>query len=80
MFTNAIGMMSDSAFGVQRNLNALTGLAGSGDDSRATLDKEKALTSDNLKKQFVYNASDLMADSQDKINKENIKRSFSIFA
>lgn len=86
MFTNAVGMMSDSAFGVQKNLSSISSLASSASSSASEsemstmLKKEQALTSENLKNQFVYNASDMMADSQDKINKENIKRTFSLLA
>lgn len=75
-----IGMMSDSAFGVQRNLSSLTAMAGSGDDSSATVAKEKSLTSDNLQKQLTYKAADLMEDTGKKTQKKNFERAFDVFA
>lgn len=44
------------------------------------LSADKNLALDMLNDSFKYQAYTALADSQDKIQKENIKRSFSIFA
>lgn len=80
MYTSPVGMISDSAFGIYKNLDTLTGMATSGDSSQATVDKEKKLTSDNLQKKLAYTAADYMEDTDKKLKKKNFERAFDIFA
>lgn len=59
------------------NQIAFTGCCG---DPASRLSAEKNLTFGMLNDSFEYQAYSAMADSQDRIAKENIKRSFSTFA
>lgn len=85
MYVNSIGMINNSAFNMMQNSNSLMSLtrsagANPNQDLNALNQSEKKLTASNLQNSLIYNASSLMEDSQKKLEKENIKRSFSTFA
>ncbi|MPN64401.1 hypothetical protein SDC9_212173 [bioreactor metagenome] len=83
MFINPIGRISDSAFSVQQNNNAIMSMtrnAGDFDDLSSVQKAEKQLKFDTLNKKLMYDASSLMQESQKKVQDEDIKRSFSTFA
>lgn len=80
MYTASIEMMSDSSFNIQRNLDSMSKSAPSGDNPESTLEKEQGMVSDNLQNKLVYTASDYMADTEQRVRKENIKRSFDVFS
>lgn len=70
---------NDAAFNWMSAANqiAFTGCCGKPGN---TLSADKNLTLEMLNDSFEYQAYSAMADSQDRITKENIKRSFSTFA
>ena len=74
----------NAAFGWMQAANARMGLlscCGGGQPSfQGLYNADKQLELDMLNDSFQYQAYNAMADSQDKVAKENIKRSFSIFA
>lgn len=83
MFVSQVGMMNNAAFGTMQNCNTMMSMArnaGSSKNLQALSKKETGLQIQNLQNQLVYSASEAMEDSQEKIKKENIKRSFSMFA
>lgn len=83
MMTNPIGGLTanNAAYNWMSSANSLRNLASfGGGNSDALLAAEKRLTSNMLNDSVKYRAGLLMQESQDKIAKENIKRTFSIFA
>lgn len=83
MMTNPIGGLTanSAAYNMMRSSNALLGLCSfKGGNSAALLAKEKSLTLSMLNDSINYRAGLLMQETQDKIIKDKIKRSFSIFA
>lgn len=83
MNVSYIGMNSNAAYGMMQNSNAMLSMArgayGS-DDTRSMAQKEKGLQTDNLNNQVTYSATELMEESQKKVQNENFKRAFSCFA
>ena len=78
-----IGMMNDSAFRVQNSNSALMGLtsfAGRATDLNALHQTEKYLLIDRLNSEMMYKMSEAQLASLKKLEKENIKRTFSTFA
>lgn len=85
MMTNPVSRLSASnaAFGWMQAANArlnLLSCCGTGVPSAALYNADKNLTLQMLNDSFQYKAYTATADSQEKLQKENIKRSFSIFA
>ena len=85
MYISSIGMINNASFGAMQDNNALMNLtrsAGSqsGGDAKSMQQAEKKLVADQKQNELTYNAANLMEDSQKKVEKENIKRSFSAFA
>lgn len=87
MMTGSVSRInaSNAAFGWMQAANARLGMlsccGGQGQPSFAGLyNSDKNLELDMLNDSFNYQAYNAMADTQDKIAKDNIKRSFSIFA
>lgn len=86
MMTNPIGRLSanNAAYNWMGAANSLTNLcsfSGSSTCNPASLlSSEKNLAAQMLNDSFQYQAYSAMADSQEKLQKENIKRSFSTFA
>lgn len=75
--------MNNAAYSLMQNRNALMGLtrnAGSFGNMNALRNAETRLQLDSLQNQWLYSAAELMEDSQRKLQKENIKRTFSTFA
>lgn len=73
---------NNAAFNCMNNAAALNGLCSfaGGADSALLLSKEKSLNADMLRNSLIYKTSLLQEESLDKLNKENIKRTFSTFA
>lgn len=69
----------NAAYNWMSSADALRSLAFTGGDSRSLLSREKVLNAQMLNDSLMYKASLLMEESQDKVNKENIKRTFSMF-
>ncbi len=83
MMTNPIGGLTanNAAFRLMSASNSLMNLASfKGGNLAAIRNAENKLTLNMLHDNLLYKAGLLMQESQDKIAKENIKRSFSIFA
>ena len=83
MFVSNVGMTNNASYGMQQDSNSMLGLirnAGSDQDSKALLGFEKNLASDKIKNETTYKASELMEQSQKKVQDENIKRTFDTFA
>lgn len=82
--TNTVSRLSASnaAYNWMNAANARMNLAFRGGSASyaSLLSADKNLALDMLNDSFKYKAYTALADSQDKIQKENIKRSFSIFA
>lgn len=71
---------NNAAYNWMNSADALRGLAFTGNDNmRSLLSAENNLNIKMLNDSVIYQASLLMEESQDKINKENIKRTFSMF-
>lgn len=84
MMTNPVSRLTtgNAAFNCMnyaRSLAALGSSAG-GADSSLLLPTEKSLRADMLNNSLIYKAGLLQEESLNKLNKENIKRSFSTFA
>lgn len=83
MFVSNIPMINNASYGMQQDSNSMLGLirnAGSSQDSKALLNSEKGLMADKIKNETTYKASELMEQSQKKVQDENIKRTFDTFA
>ena len=84
MMTGSVSRLSASnaAYGWMSVANSLMNLSfrGSSMPYASLLSADKNLTLNMLNDSFRYQAYNAMADSQEKVQKENIKRSFSIFA
>lgn len=85
MMTNPVASLNamNAAYNWMSVANARLGLlsfAGSGVSSSALLNADKNYEPDMLNDSFMYQAYSAMADTQARITKDNIKRSFSIFA
>lgn len=71
---------NNAAYNWMNSADALRNLAFTGNGNmRSLLSAENNLTTKMLNDSVIYQASLLMEKSQDKINKENIKRTFSMF-
>lgn len=85
MYISSIPAINNSSFGVMQSRNAMTNLAkGTGESSfgdfKALQEAEKRFQMDNLQNQLVYKTSTTEEEAKKKLEKENIKRSFSTFA
>lgn len=83
MMTNPIGGLTsnNAAYNWMSAANSLRNLTSFGrGNSASLLAAEKRLNISMLNDSIAYRAGLLMQESQDKIAKENIKRTFSIFA
>lgn len=83
MMTNPIGRLSanNAAYNLMNASNSLIRLCSfTGGNPTSLLSAEKNLTTNMLNDSLIYKAGLLMDESQDKLAKENIKRTFSIFA
>lgn len=82
MFVSPISRLnaSNAAFGWMSAADSLMGLMSFGGSPASLLSAEKSLTTSMLNDSFKYQAYTALADSQEKLEKENIKRSFSTFA
>ena len=86
MMTDSVSRLqaSNAAFGWMQAANARLGMiscCGGGQPSfRGLNNSDRNLELDMLNDSFQYQAYTAMADSQEKIKKDNIKRSFSTFA
>lgn len=85
MMTNPVNRLSASnaAFNWMQAANARLGMlscCGGNPSFGAFYGPDKYLTLQMLNDSFQYQANNVIADSQEKLEKENIKRSFSIFA
>lgn len=82
MFISPISRLSanNAAFNWMNSANSLMGLISFGGSPRSLLAAEQQLTMGMLTDSFKYRAYNAMADSQEKLEKENIKRTFSTFA
>lgn len=82
--TNTVSRLSASnaAYNLMSAADARMNLAfrGGSMSYASLLSADKNLALDMLNDSFQYQAYTALADSQEKIEKENIKRSFSIFA
>ncbi len=80
MMTNPIGRLNanSAAFHWMSAANKL--LSFKGGSPKSLLAQENRLTCSMLNDSVTYRAGLLMQESQDKIAKDNIKRTFSIFA
>lgn len=83
MLTSNINMINNSAFASQQNsfsmISAIRSV-GPNSDTNLLQASEKQLNVNKLNNDLTYNASLLMEDSQKKVNKDNIKRTFDMFA
>lgn len=82
MMVNTINRLSanNAAFNLMNAANARLNLIGFKGNSASLLAMDNQLSCDMLNDSFKYQAYSAMADSDEKLQKENIKRSFSIFA
>ena len=83
MYVSQVGMMNNAAFNTMQNCDTMMGMtrnAGSATNMQALSKKETNLQVQNLQNQLTYQACDAMEDSQQKMKKDNIKRSFTMFA
>jgi len=82
MMTNRIGGLTagNAAFNWMNASNSLMGLTAFRGNSRSLLSAEQNLTSGMLNDSLMYKAGLLQEESMKKIQNENIKRTFSIFA
>ena len=82
MMTNPVGSLSASnaAFNWMNAASARVGLLSFQGNSASLLAMDKNFASNMLNDSFQYQAYSAMADSEAKLKKENIKRTFSIFA
>lgn len=83
MNVSYVNMINDSAFGIQQSSDSMLGMIrNASPDSNTNLlqSSEKQLNINKLNNELVYNASLEMEKSQKKVNQDNIKRTFSIFA
>jgi len=81
--TNSINTMNNSAFRMMSNNNAmmnLTSFSGASNNLSAVHQAEKSLLMDNLQSQLMYKMSEAQLKALKKLEKENIKRTFSTFA
>lgn len=82
MMTNPIGGLtaSNAAYNYMNSANALMNLCSfKGGNSASLLSAEKSLTLGMLNDSLRYKAGLLMQESQDKLAKENIKHTFTMF-
>lgn len=71
---------NNAAYNWMNSADALRNLAFTGNGNmRSLLQAENNLNIQMLNDSVIYQASLLMEKSQDKVNKENIKRTFSMF-
>ena len=82
MMTNRIESLTanNAAFNWMSSANALMGLSFRGGNAASLLAQENLLTTGMMQDQWLYEEGNLMQQSQDKITKDNIKRTFSVFA
>lgn len=83
MFASNINMINNSAFASQQNSFAMiSAIRSVGPDSNTNLlqESEKQLNVNKLNNDLTYNAVLLMEKSQKKVNQDNIKRTFEMFA
>lgn len=76
-------MIDDSSFAIGQDSDAMLGMirtASPDSDTKLLQDSEKQLNIDKLNNELVYNASLVMEESQKKVSKEHIKRTFSMFS
>jgi len=84
----AIALRNYASFGMMQNMNAMTSLLGNVSFGagynegmmNALVAKETAMECENLKYSLLYKAALAQEDTAKKLAKENIKRTFSIFA
>ena len=81
MMTNRIGGLTanNAAFNWMNASNSLMNLSFRGNSS-SLLSSEKGLNASMLNDSFIYKAALLQEESMKKVQNENIKRTFSIFA
>ena len=80
---NNLAAMNNAAYRMMSTGNSLMGLtsfAGNFGDLGALNRKEQMLMADRLNSEFLYKANQVQYDSLEKLEKENIKRTFSTFA
>ena len=74
-------MMNNAAFNIMNISNTQMGMLRNADPNqamnRSLFQKEQSLTMDKMQSELVYNASECMQESFDKMQKDNIKESFS---
>lgn len=82
MMTNRIGGLTanNAAYNYMSAANSLIGLCSFKGSPASLLSAEQRLTTDMLNDSLTYKAGLLMQETQDKLTKENIKRTFSTFA
>lgn len=82
MMINPISRLTanNAAFNMMNDANSIINLCSFKGDPAAAFAMEQRLTQDMLRNQLQYQASLEMEETQDRLNKENIKRTFSIFA
>lgn len=82
MMTNPIGSLTanNAAYNWMSSANALMGLSFRGGNSASLLAQENLLTTGMMQDQWLWEEGNLMQESQNKITKDNIKRTFSVFA
>lgn len=82
MMTNPIGGLTatNAAYNWMNAANARLGLLSFRGNMQQAHNRDKQLQLDMLNSSLQYKAGLLMQETQDRITKENIKRSFSIFA
>jgi len=81
--SNSINTMNNSAFRMMSNNNAmmnLTSFAGNFGNLSTVHQAEKSLLMDNSQSQLMYKISEAQLKALKKLEKENIKRTFSAFA
>lgn len=83
MHVSYVNMIDDSSFAIGQDSDAMLGMirtASPDSDTKLLQDSEKQLNIDKLNNELVYNASLVMEESQKKVSKEHIKRTFSMFS
>lgn len=82
MMTNRIGGLTanNAAYNWMSSASALNALSFRGGNGASLLSQEKSLRTSMLNDGVSYKAGLLMDETQHRLQKENIKRTFSIFA
>lgn len=83
MNVSYVNMIDDSSFGIQQSSDSMLNMirtASPDSDTNLLQASEKQLNINKLNNELVYNASLEMEKSQKKVEKENIKRTFSMFS